>query len=189
MGEAGIPRGPIQLGYSLGGLLPHLGLHRRGRAYYQESSYWHLVLALPFLIAAAVLMFLPLGKYTKTVWVAFFLFMVACAVAPYFARNRFGETIIVDLERQNLRIRLREREKTIPRSDVVALQLCLQEQPSKCYQLNLVWRGAGGGLERHCLVLHSAKHYVLALARRYESLLALKLSDQTALNSEGTPEL
>src|ERR1039458_511459 len=58
---ADIPHGPIALGCSQGGFLPQVGLHRRAGVFYQESSYSHLWLAFPFLVASVVFVFLPLS--------------------------------------------------------------------------------------------------------------------------------
>jgi hypothetical protein len=183
--ETDIPHGPLPLGYTLGGLLPQVGLHHRGGAFYQQSSYWHLCLAGIFLVPAIVFTFLPLDTYPKWVFVGFFLFTAACGAAPYFVRNGVGQTIIVDAERRTLRIRKSGNEKTIPWSDLVALQLCRQEKPSSAYQLNLVWKCADGTFARHCLAMHQVQRYVLGLARSYESLLSMRLSDETGSSQLG----
>ncbi len=178
--QTDIPHGPIELGYTLGGLLPQVGLHRRGQVFYQQSSYWHLGISAPFVIAALVCAFLPLDTYTKCVFVGFLLFTAACGVAPYFARDRFGQTVIVDPPGRTLCIKAEGEEKRVPWSDIVALQLCRQERPSRAYQVNLVWRCADGTFERRCLAMHEVRRYALSLARRYESLLSLRLNDESA---------
>jgi len=177
--QTDIPSGPIELGYTLGGLLPQVSLHQRGRTFRQESSYWHLGLAVPFVLSAILLLFVPLATYTKCVWVGFLLFTAACGVAPYFVRNRFGQTIVIDSEARTVCFKEASSEKTIAWSDIVALQLCRQERPSAAYQVNLAWRSADGTIQRHCLVLHQARRYALCLARRYESLLSVRLSDES----------
>ena len=192
--SADIPHGPIALGYSIGGFLPQVGLHRRGGIFYQESSYSHLWLAFPFLVAGLVVVLLPLSGYPKAVFTAFFSITAACGAAPYFVRNRFGQTIIVDPAERTVCIKKPAGEATISWSDIAALQLCRQETlqpsspdaPSRNYQVNLVWRCAGGAYERHCLAAHEVKRYVLGLARRYEALLSLKLTDETN-NSQPEP--
>jgi hypothetical protein len=109
--EVDIPHGPIQLGYTLGGFRPQVGLHRRGRAYYQQSSYWHLWLSGLFLVAAVVSASLPLWSYTKSVMLVFVLFTGACGAAPYFLRNRYRQTVIIDLERRTVCIKQEAGEK------------------------------------------------------------------------------
>jgi hypothetical protein len=147
--------------------------------YYQESSRSHLWLAVPFLVAGVVVIFLALSPYLKCVFSGFLFITAACAAAPYFVRNRFGQTIIIDPERRTVRIRKSTQERTIAWSDIVALQLCTQNEPSRGYQVNLVWKSADGGYERHCLATHEVRRYVLGLARRYESLLSLGVTDET----------
>ena len=182
--ETDMPHGPMRLGYTLGGFLPQVAIHRRGRAFYQQSSYWHLSLAGLFLLPAIVFTFLPLASYTKWAWVGVFLFTAACGAAPYFVRNRVGQTIIIDSEYRTLRIRKPVDEKTIAWSDIVALQLCHQEKPSSAYQLNVVWKCADGTFERHCLALHEVRRYILRLARTYESLLSLRVSDEAGFSQQ-----
>lgn len=190
--SADIPHGPIALGYSLGGFLPQVGLHRRGGVFYQESSYSHLWLAFPFLVSGVVIMFLPLGGYPKVVFAGFFFITAACGATPYFVRNRLGQTIIVNPGRRTVCIKQPAEERTISWSDIAALQLCRQETlqpsnreaPSRNYQVNLVWRCADGGYERHCLATHEIKRYSLALARRYESLLSVKLTDESSRSQQ-----
>jgi hypothetical protein len=182
-----IPHGPIALGYSLGGFLPQVGLHSRGGLFYQESSYSHLWLAVPFMVAGIIIIFLPLGGYPKAVFAGFFSITAICGAAPYFVRNRLGQTIIVDPGRRTVCIKKSAEERTISWSEIAALQLCRQEKlqpsnqegPSCNYQVNLVWRCAGGAYERHCLATHEVKRYILSLARRYESLLSVRLTDET----------
>jgi hypothetical protein len=176
--DTDIPHGAMPLGYSLGGFLPQVGMHRRAGVYYQESSRSHLWLAAPFLVAGVVVTFLPLSPYTKSVFAGFLFVTAACAAAPYLVRDRSGQTIIVDPERRTVCIKRPAEERIIAWSDIVALQLCRQDKPSRNYQVNLVWKSAGGAYERHCLVTHEVKRYVLGLARRYESLLSLRLADE-----------
>jgi hypothetical protein len=183
--QTDIPHGPIALGYSLGGLLPQVGLHRRGQAFHQESSYWHLALAVPFLVGAIVLIFLPVATYTKCVWVGFLVFTAACGAAPYFVRNRFGQKIIIDPEARIVCIKQAPEDKTILWSDIVALQLCRQEQPSVAYQINLVWKSVDGSFERRCVAVHEVRRYAMSLARRYESLLSVRLTDESVGSQRG----
>ncbi len=182
--DAEIPHGPMPLGYSLGGFLPQVGIHRRGGVFCQESSRSHLWMAVPFLVAGLVVSFLALSPYPKWVFAGFLFFTGACGAAPYFVRNRFGQTIIVDPERRTLCIKKSAEEKTVAWSDVVALQLCRQDRPSRNYQVNLVWKSAHGAYERHCLATHEVKRYVLQLARCYEALLSLRLTDETNNSQE-----
>jgi hypothetical protein len=183
--EPDIPHGPMPLGFSLGGLLPQVGIYRRRGVFFQESSRSHLWLAAPFLMGGVVVIFLALGPHPKYVIAGFLFFTAACAAAPYFVRNRLGQTIIVDPGRRTICIKKPSDERTIAWSDLVALQLCRQDHPSRNYQLNLVWKSADGAYARYCLATHEVRRYVLALARRYESLLSLKLTDET---HRGQPE-
>jgi hypothetical protein len=174
-----IPHEPMQINYTGTGFLPQVELHRRRRMYYQQSSYWHLLLSSLFPLAAIVIAFLPLETYTKWVWAGFCLFTGACGAVPFFLRDRFGQTITIDQEHQTVCIRKQGRETTIPWSDVVALQVCHQGKPCAGYQLNLIWRQPDGGLERHCLTNHVVRRFVLRLARGYASLLSLRIVDET----------
>ena len=61
--DADIPHGPMPLGYSFGGFLPQVGIHRRRGVFYQESSRWHLWLAVPFLAAGVIVSCLSLSLY------------------------------------------------------------------------------------------------------------------------------
>src|SRR5437867_221694 len=183
--ETDIPHGPMQLDYSLGGFFPQVGIRRRGRAFYQQSSHWHLWLSGLFVVPAIAFSLLPLDGYTKWVWAGFFLVTAACGAAPYFVRNRLGQTIIVDPEKRTLCIKQPTNETTIARSDIVALQLCHQEKPPKGYQLILVWKCAHGIFDRHCLATYEVRRYVLGLARKYESLLSLSLNDETSRSQSG----
>ena len=176
--DTDIPREPVLLGYTSTGLLPDVGLHRRGHLFCQQSSYVHLWLSVPFLLAAVVVPFLPLGAYARWVFMGFFLFTAASAAVPFFFRNHFGQSIIIDPQRRTVRIRERETEQTIAWPEVVALQLCRQDKPCAAYQLNLVWRRTDGALKRHCLATHVVKRFVVRLTRRYESALPFKVIDQ-----------
>ncbi len=178
--QTDVPHGPIELGYTLGGMLPQVGLHRRGQAFRQESSYWHLGLAVPFFLGAIVVAILPLAAYTRFIWAGLLFFTAACGTAPYFVRNRLGQTVVVDPRARTVCIRKALEEKTILWSDIVAPQLCRQDRPSVAYQINLVWKSGDGSFERRCLAMHQVRRYTLSLARRYESLLSLRLSDESA---------
>ena len=169
----------MQLEYGLGGFSPQVGLHRRGRIFYQESSYWHLGIAIPFLLAAVVVARLPLDTWIKCVWVGFFLSTVACGTAPFFVRNYFGQTIIIDPQSRTIRIKRQAEETKIAWSDVVALQMCHQGKPFEGYQLNLVWKLPDGTLKRHCLAKHNIKRFIAQLGRSYESALSFKIIDET----------
>jgi hypothetical protein len=174
-----IPHGPIQLGYSLGGFLPQVALHRRGQVFYQQSSYWHVGVAVPFVLAAAVFCFLPLETYPKCVWAGFFLVGGICGALPYFVRNRFGQVIRIDPQRETLSIQDPAGERTIAWSQIVGLQLCRQDNPASSLQLNLIWREASGAIERRCLATHEVRRFIVGLARKYESLLPFKIIDET----------
>lgn len=178
--DTDIPHGPMKLDYVSTGLLPEVGLHRRGHVFYQQSSYWHLWLSIPFPLAAMVIAFLPLDTYTRCVWAGFCVFMGICGAVPFFVRNHFGQTVIIDPQNQTLCIRKQAAEKTIAWSDVVALQMCQQGKPLEGYQLNLIWRRPDGTPERHCLTNHVIKRFVVRLARSYESVFSFKVIDEVS---------
>lgn len=177
--ENEIPTEPLEMEYTSFGFVPDVGLHRRGQLFYQQSSYWHLGVSCPFFVAAVVVALVPWDSYAKWVWAGFCLWTGACGVAPFFIRNRFGQTIIIHPQQRTVSIKKGGAEETIAWSDILALQLCYQGGRFKGYQLNLVWRRANGTVQRHCLLKHVVKRFVVRLARSYETLFRFKIIDQT----------
>src|SRR5688572_11648793 len=145
-----IPHQPLALNYNNGGFVPHVGLHRRAHLFYQESSYSHFWLAGSMFLAAFAITLLPwhtlaLGGVKLKYYVALIgIWGGICAGVPYFIRNKFGQTIIIDPKQKILSIRSEERHETIQWQDIIGLQICHERIPGNSkmtgYQLNLVWR-------------------------------------------------
>jgi hypothetical protein len=182
-----IPTTPLDLHYNNNGLVPHIGLHRHGKLYVQESSYSAFWLSGIILIVAIVVAALPwetkavAGTKLKDWVVGGCIFWILCTVLPYFIRNAFGQSIIIDPEKQTLRIWSRNPEKTILWRQIIGLQICHEkvERDSELtgHQLNLVWINEGGIVRRHCLLKHGSRRFVAALGKRYQALFAFKLLD------------
>lgn len=184
-----IPRGALNLPYNDGGFLPHVGLHRRGELFYQESSYSHFWLLGVMLAAAIVILLLPwstmagVGGKLKY-WIAgICVWGGICGFVPYFIRNAWGQNVTIDPKRQRLSITSNDFCGQISWQQIVGLQICRQkirgESELNGYQLNLVWLEANGTVRRHCLLKHAIKGFVVRLGRRYETLFDFKLIDHT----------
>ena len=183
-----IPAEPLDIRYNNSGFLSHIGLHQRGQIWYQESSYSHFWFFGVMLAAAVTVCFLPwdtvagLGVKLKYYFAGALLWGGICGAAPFFIRNAFGQTIVIEPQRR-LTIRKRRSETVVPWDGIVGLQLCHQpaEPGSELagYQLNLVWKSGAAALERRCLLKHAVKGFVRKLANQYASLFRIKVYDQT----------
>ena len=188
---ADLPREPLDIQTNNRGFLPPVGLHARGKLYVQESSYSHFGLFAVLLVAAGALVFSTWDAETPCEeWPLKFLIAGGlvwagiCGVGPYWVRNAFGQTILVDPVKRTWTIRRRSSDQVLPWKDVLGLQICRQiASPSSKlngYQLNLVWRDASGAIQRHCLLKHALRSFVRSLGNRYRSLFRIDLFDQTA---------
>jgi hypothetical protein len=103
-----IPREPLEISYSNEGFLPHVALHKRGELFFHESSYsaWWMF---GILLGTGII-----SLFIYPIAFLFFLFGAVCSLAPFFIRNSFGHTIIIDPEKQTLRIHRTESEELIP---------------------------------------------------------------------------
>jgi len=178
----------LDIRYTSIGFVPHVGLHRRGGLYYQESSYSHLWFLGAMLFAAVAVALLPwqtvaLGGLKLKYWIsAGCIWTGICGVAPYFLRNALGQTILIDPQNETLCIRKRGVQQTIRWREVIALQICYQcgTKDSKFagYQLNLVWKDTNGTVKRHCLLKHVIKRNVVALGNAYVYSFRFNMIDE-----------
>lgn len=187
--ESEIPQGPLDVGYNNAGVIPHIGMHRRGHLFYQESSYSHFWFLGIMLIAAIAVGSLPwsteaaLGLKLKY-WIAGgLLWGGICGAAPYWVRNALGQVIITDPIGRTLTIRHNGAVQNILWKDILGLQVCYHEVRSNPrlngYQLNLVWRDSRGEVQRHCLLKHAVKKFVVSLGNKYVALSHFELLDHT----------
>ena len=178
----------LEISYSNRGFLPHVGLHTREGIYYQKSSYSQLLFFCVFITAAITVLFIPLDTRVSTgklkyvisgglAWAAF------CGGIPYFLRNRWGQIITINPLQKLLHIRNSQLECNIAWNQIIELQICHQSHPNsprlEGFQLNLAWRDKEGAIQRHCLLKHSIRGFVVKLAKRYETLFNFPLSDYT----------
>lgn len=169
---------------SYGGFLPAIGLHRRGGVFYQESSYAHFWFFGVMIVFAGVLAALPwdtdanLGGKLKYWLAGFCVWGGICGLAPFFVRNAFGQTIIIDPRAETVQIRKRKARQTIAWRDVIGLQVCPHQisEDSKIdrYELSLVWKDSSGSVQEHCLMRHVLRRPVITLGERYESCFGFR---------------
>lgn len=183
-----IPRDPLDINYNNRGVLPHIGLHYRGQLYYQESSYSHFWFAGTMLAAAIAAGFLPWDIETSfgglKYWIAgAFVWAGICGTAPYWVRNRLGQTIIIDPGNETLTIRSGQSVRVVSWASILELQVCHQRAPGSSvlngYQLNLAWKDTEGQLQRHCLLKHVNRGCVVSIGNKYASLFGFGLVDCT----------
>ena len=167
----------VRIGQTNTGFLPHVGLHRRGGIFYQESSYSFFWFCGVMLAAAAVLAVLPwdvdanLGGKLKYWLAGLCVWGGICGLAGFFVRNAFLQTIIINPQNQTLcikrRIKRRITKQTIAWSDVIGLEVCRQRTPEDSkddgYRLNWVWKDSSGNMHQHCLLGHAIRRYVVAV--------------------------
>ena len=175
------------------GFLPHLGLHRRGGLFYQESSYSHLWFFGIMITIALVIAVLPwdtesdIGGKVKYWLAGICIWGAICGLAPYFVRNAFGQTIIIDPKEQTLRIKKGTTNQTMAWRDVIGLQVCELKTPGDSkiegYQLSLVWKDASGSVRQHSLIQHTIRRYVVALGKRYEACFGFKFIPASAIEN------
>jgi hypothetical protein len=180
-----IPQNPLPVHYNNSGFLPHVGLHRRGGIYYQESSHSHRWLFAVMMFAAVVACFLPLrevaiGGTQLKYWIAGgCIWTGLCGFVPHFFRNTLGQTIIINPSDETFQIVERDRTEKISWRDIIGLQICHQKERGNSelngYQLNLVWKDPAGTLKRHCLPKHSIRRFVGTMGKRYESHFGFKM--------------
>ena len=175
--ESGIPSQPLDLRYNHMGFLPHVALHRHGHVYHQESSYSHWWFLGIMLLAAVIIWLSPwqpemaCGHDLKWWITGALVWSGICGVVPYWVRNAFGQTIIIDTQEHVLTIRQRNEHLRMAWADIIGLQICYQENTSdpdlNGYQLILVWKDAQAHLQRSCLLKHSIKKFVVRLGKEY----------------------
>jgi len=112
-----------------------------------------------------------------------------CGLAPFFVRNAFGQTIIIDPHEQTVRIKKGKTSQTIAWHDVIGLQVCPPQisEDSKIdgYELSLVWKDSSGNVQEHCLMRHVLRRSVVALGERYESCFGFRFICDGALAGHG----
>jgi hypothetical protein len=135
-GDIEIPQEPLDIRFCNSGRFRHVALHQRKGLFFHESSYsawWAFGI---FLLFGIISLFVyPLAFFG-------FLFAGVCCVVPFFARNAFGHTIIIDLNKKTPTIRRSGSTQLISLRDIVGLQICFQDDGvsnTSGYQLNLVW--------------------------------------------------
>ncbi|MFA6356243.1 MAG: hypothetical protein WCY23_03945 [Candidatus Omnitrophota bacterium] len=193
-----IPKEPLNISSNNFGFLPHIGLHKKGTCFVQESSY-SLLWFSGFMVAIAItVIFLPWDTMTsfgiklKYIVAGGLVWSGICGVAPYYVRNIFGQKIIIDPSKRTLTIKQWISEQIISWSDILAFQVCYQSAPwnsetGSGYQLNLVWKDSQGNVQRHCLLKHAFKGFVVALGNKYSSIFHLLLLEQTENSQHFTP--
>jgi hypothetical protein len=174
------------------GFLQPMGLHRRGGVFYQESSYSHLWFFGIMIAIALVIAVLPwdteanIGGKVKYWLTGMCVWGAICGLAPYFVRNAFGQTIIIDPKEQTLRIKKRKTNQTVAWRDIIGLQVSEQKTPGNSkmdyYQLNLLWNDCGN-VREHSLLRHTIRRCVVALGKRYESCFGFRFIPASAIEN------
>lgn len=168
------------------GWFPDVALHRRGNRLVHESSYSFLVFAAVMCAVAVAVCFIPwdarafigIGPKVKFFIAGGFAWGGTCAAGAYWFRNVMGQRIVFDRDENTVLIRARDCRITIPRDDVLGVQLF---RGKLGYQTNLVYRSESGGIARRCLLSHVNRGPCKNLARQYQDKCKLELFDHTEL--------
>ena len=204
--DSDIPLDPLELNYSSHGILPHVGLHEKGRVFVQESSHSFFWFSGVMLLLAVGALFLPLNQEAmlnlrlKHILAIGCLWGGICGFAPYFVRNKYAQNITIDPKRKTVRVQQRgidialpmvKEKLTLPKvdmtfslSEVLALQICHQKHRRFAgYQLNLVVEH-DGTIQRHCLLKHAARVYVTGLANKYRRAFSFRIVDHSRVSQQ-----
>jgi hypothetical protein len=192
MSEEAIPKESIPNIGCTGGFLPASGLHKRHGKLFQEASYAIPVFAGMLLLAAAAfylwLFQLQIDFSFKIVTMVILAGGGVCLGAVYNFINFFGQKVEIDPEQKTISIRRRHSNfpipfakveiaavnLLIPWSDVLGLQVCKSGKPLG-FQLNIIWRGKDGKLNRHCLAMHEGQRYLKHLGAKYCETCSFKM--------------
>jgi hypothetical protein len=183
-----VPNDALDLHYNSVGLLPAIGLYRRGDMFCHGPSHSHFWLLGIMLVGTVVVALLP--WHTKAAvgelkyWIAaMFLLGGLGDIVPHLISNAVGQQVSVDPKNQAISITGSGFSRKLSWQQVIELQVCRQRVPGNSemngYQLNLVWRDADGTVRRHCLLKHAIRGFVSRLGRRYQSLFGFRLMDYT----------
>ena len=128
---ADLPREPLDIQTNGRGYLPPIGLHARGRADVQESSFSHFGFFAVMLATAGALALSPWDARTASgAWSMKYLIAGGlawaglCGFAPYWVRNAFGQTILVDPAKRTRTIRRGATGRVVPWNALLGLQIC-----------------------------------------------------------------
>jgi hypothetical protein len=161
-----------------GGFLPDVGVHRRGAKVIQETSRWVWIqVGVMFTLAALALypaagFGLDIPYYVQLLVALGFAWGAICLMfGASWIQRKLGQTVTVDLEKQTVTVARADERIAIPAAAVLGLQILRAPPEEGGYQLNLVFRGGSGSIERCNLTANAIRYYVVRVATAYQRAL------------------